>query len=338
MPSARATRPPQNIRARRLILIALLALCGVLALPVDVGLGDLASGRLEASPRGLKKHTFKLGLKDPRLRNKDGIEALQARLRARLRAAQLTDYTMSLDVPHSELEVAVTTRVSNARLRELLLSRGDVVLMPISPSGDTLAGLDGLLPAGVEFADEVFSDKAAPSVFLHSADRDALKRFISSIVLPEYNVFVAPTYINSAVAGYRTYFVRKDAPVLGSDGLIEVSTHAHTYPNYYFIRAYWSDDEVKASQAASGRATGAAGLLKISRAAATTGRALLLIDGQPRSVVSVPEPIEDGSLVIRLPVADQTSQREAARFLAGQMASGPHPCEIAIIRADVERL
>lgn len=322
----------------RAMFLVLAVVCGSLVFPAVLGhVGGV--GGAEASPTGLKKHIFKLGLKERSLRNKEGVEALRDRLRARLRAAQLSDYAMSIDVHHNELELTVTTRMGVTRLRELLLARGEVMLVPVSPGGDTLAGLDGLLPAGVEMEDEVFGGDPSANVFLHSADRDGLQRFVGSVVLPEFDVVVAPTYINSSVAGHRTYFVRKNAPVLGSGGLTEVVIHAHTYPNYHFVRAYWSDDEVKPEQPAQKKhASGASGLLKISRAAAKTGRAILFIDGRPRSVVSVPEAIEDGVLVIRLPVADQTSQREAARFLAGQMASGPHPCEIAIIRADVERL
>ncbi|MEO1269728.1 MAG: hypothetical protein AAFX99_16705 [Myxococcota bacterium] len=300
---------------------------------------------LEASPDGvLHKHTFRLGLKDARFRNRQGVEALQTRIRARLRAAQLNDYTTSIDGPHNELKVTVTTSLGNARLRTLLLSTSTLSLVPVAPGGDTLAGLSPLLPDGVVLSEEErHVEGGASSAFLHSSDVRALTSFAQTIILPEHRVHVAPALLNSKVPGSRTYMVRNDAPNLGSGGLAGVSIHPHTYPNYYYIRAYWNDEGGDATTQSKAtpqqQLSGASGLLAVTQVAArTTGRMLLLIDGQPASVLSVPEPIDSGVLVIRLPVADQDSQRSAARFLAGRMASGPHPCDIVVIRAAVERL
>lgn len=292
------------------------------------------AGEAHASPtQATMRHSFLLGLRAPELRNLEGVTALKERVRKRLRAAHLLDYTLELERSRSELKVEVVTSMPRVQLEALLLSKGELRVVPAVKHAELLAGLRGTLPDGVFLGDDL-NPEGADDLFLHSENRDVLEMFAAKLVLVGYRIHVGPALQGDSVTGFRTYLVSEGAPVLGSEGLQEVSIQAYTFPNYYFVRAFWSDTPLAGDKVG---VSGIARLQSVTSAATSGGRVLVVVDDRVVSVVAVRKEIADGRLVVRLPPAAPEVQRRVATNLAGRIASGPHPCDVVVVKSSTER-
>ena len=266
-----------------------------------------------------RHHEMVLGLKDKEFRNIEGIRALRARVRARLVAAQIKNFTLKIDRSYNELHVVVHDDLDRGQLRRLLVSRGQVEVAVVKPLTEVVEQLRGSLPPGVVL-DWEGREPGKGEVLLASRSQKRLSEYVNKLVLADDDVFVGRRP-GDGVAPWRTYGSSKSSPRLTSAGLSAVNVTSGVHPNYHYVSTYWTT---------SGDESSAGDVLAVS-SAALGSRLALILDGFVVSTIAVATPVTNGELLFRMPTEAKHEQRLMARLIAGRLASGPHPCTIAVV-------
>lgn len=279
-----------------------------------------------------ERQAFVLGLRDKALRTPDGARALEERLRARLSAAHLFDHRTRIDREHGEVWIEVASDMTPDALQTLLIARGEASFVPVGGGGELLADLRDSLPGGVELV--YGRGPREVDLYLFSPDREPLERYVAQLALGEYRVVVGPTGRGDVEQGFRTYLIPSDGKTLGLNGLEAVQVHDGVFPNYHWVRAFWTDlDQIEVE----GRLAGRAGLQTFTEGIAP-GRMLLSVDGRVWASIGVHRPQEDGQLSIQVSAPTAQLQRDTARLIAAFLADDAHPCEIVVVATGARAL
>jgi hypothetical protein len=249
------------------------------------------------------QYDFTLGLKDKALRSRAGAEALEARLYKRLQAAGLHSFRISVDGARGEVRIKLSTDFPAQMIRDLLVQRSVVEVLPVAQGVDVLEDLRELLPPGVTLGR---SDVAGVrDTYLYSPNDATLLRYASSIALGDFRVLVGPAQHGGA--GSRTWLVERGAKgVVGGADAISIDSGAH--PNYHYLTAWWKDLPVRRAKE----------------------RWLVVVDDRVVMEFAGASVADDGRLTVRMPAGPAARQLERAQWLAGRLAS-PHPCDVVIV-------